>query len=154
MKITVTRGSGSGLTPLAAFDDALRDAGISDFNLIQLSSVIPYNAEIVVERYVPSALDLGCRLYVVLARKEATLPGSVAWAGLAWAQSSVTGLGVFAEFGALAESDLVSYLENSLQSMSRNRNDLGRWGLETKSAQCVDHPVSSIVAAVYAVDTW
>jgi arginine decarboxylase len=40
MRIYVTTGKGEGPTPLAAFDAALIDAGIPNYNLIYLSSVI------------------------------------------------------------------------------------------------------------------
>jgi arginine decarboxylase len=39
--IQVTTGTGEGPTPLAAFDAALLDAGVANYNLICLSSVIP-----------------------------------------------------------------------------------------------------------------
>ncbi len=45
MKIKVTYGIGEGATKLAAFDRALFDAGIANYNLIKLSSVIPENSE-------------------------------------------------------------------------------------------------------------
>lgn len=45
--IRVSRGAGTGLTRLAAFDHALRIAGVADFNLVRLSSVIPPGAEVV-----------------------------------------------------------------------------------------------------------
>jgi len=39
--VLLTSGSAVGKTPLNAFDNALRNAGIADFNLIKVSSVIP-----------------------------------------------------------------------------------------------------------------
>ena len=44
--IRVTAGSGKGRTALAAFDSALRAAGVADHNLVRLSSVIPAKASI------------------------------------------------------------------------------------------------------------
>ena len=41
MKIIVTSGTGEGPTSLAAFDAALLDAGVANYNLICLSSIIP-----------------------------------------------------------------------------------------------------------------
>ena len=38
LDISITSGLGQGPTTLAAFDAALRDAGIANFNLIRLSS--------------------------------------------------------------------------------------------------------------------
>ena len=50
MKIKVTYGTGEGLTKLAAFDRALFNAGIANYNLIKLSSVIPKNSEVLIEK--------------------------------------------------------------------------------------------------------
>ena len=41
LDITVRSGSGTGRTLLSAFDNALQGAGVADFNLVTLSSVIP-----------------------------------------------------------------------------------------------------------------
>ena len=37
----VVSGMGEGKYPLLAFDNALRDAGIGDFNLVKVSSILP-----------------------------------------------------------------------------------------------------------------
>lgn len=39
--VYLTSGSATGGTGLNAFDNALRDAGITDFNLIEISSIVP-----------------------------------------------------------------------------------------------------------------
>lgn len=39
--VILTAGSGRGNTPLTAFDAALRSAGIADFNLIKVTSIVP-----------------------------------------------------------------------------------------------------------------
>lgn len=39
--VALTHGSGTGGSPLNAFDNALRDGGIADFNLIKVSSIVP-----------------------------------------------------------------------------------------------------------------
>lgn len=39
--VLLTSGSAVGKTPLNAFDNALRDAGVADFNLIKVSSIVP-----------------------------------------------------------------------------------------------------------------
>lgn len=44
--VILTAGSGIGSTPLRAFDAALLNAGIGDFNLVQVSSIAPAGAEI------------------------------------------------------------------------------------------------------------
>jgi len=44
--VILTAGSGTSSTPLGAFDAALLDAGIGDFNLIQVSSIVPAGADV------------------------------------------------------------------------------------------------------------
>jgi arginine decarboxylase len=41
----LTAGSGKGKYPLIAFDNALRDAKISDYNLLKVSSILPKGAK-------------------------------------------------------------------------------------------------------------
>jgi pyruvoyl-dependent arginine decarboxylase len=41
MKIKIASGVGTGPTTLAAFDAALNHAGVANYNIIKLSSVIP-----------------------------------------------------------------------------------------------------------------
>ena len=46
MKVVLCTTVGTGRTELSAFDDALVQAGIGDYNLVQLSSVIPRGADL------------------------------------------------------------------------------------------------------------
>src|SRR5689334_23537893 len=91
MKITITTGTGEGPTPLAAFDQALLDAGVANYNLIYLSSIIPPNS--VIERgcYVTPPDEYGHRLYLVMASQRVEEPGTSAWAGIGWTQESQSG---------------------------------------------------------------
>lgn len=45
-RVILTAGKGIGSTPLTAFDAALLDAGIGDFNLVQVSSIVPADAQV------------------------------------------------------------------------------------------------------------
>src|ERR1035441_9431774 len=101
LRIPVTTGTGSGPTPIAAFDAALLDSGIGNFNLIRLSSVIPPLS--VVEMASGPIAPLGRwgdRLYVVYAHRGASEPGHTAWAGIGWVQNANTGAGLFVEHDA------------------------------------------------------
>ena len=51
MTIYIASGVGIGKTPLSAFDAALKDAGVYNFNLITLSSVIPPKSVIKLRKY-------------------------------------------------------------------------------------------------------
>ncbi len=46
IEIMVIEGHGEGGTELSAFDSALCDAGVGDYNLIYLSSVVPVGATV------------------------------------------------------------------------------------------------------------
>ena len=38
---TIVSGVGKGLTSLSAFDNALLNAGVGDYNLVKVSSILP-----------------------------------------------------------------------------------------------------------------
>src|SRR5579884_3429211 len=101
MKIYLSTGLGNGPTKLAAFDAALSDAGVANYNLLRLSSVIPPKADI---KEFPDGLpadlrpgEWGDRLYVVMAEKRVDTPNVEAWAGIGWVQDKETGKGLFVE---------------------------------------------------------
>lgn len=150
--IWVSRGTGSGPTRLAAFDRALQDAGLANYNLIRLSSMIPPDA---VVREVPTldstAGTHGDVAYCVYADAYATTPGEQAWAGIAWAhQHDDTGGGLFVEQTASSEAMVRRDLASTLRAMSLSRGDTYRLaGQMLSSAVCVDQPVCAVVVATY-----
>lgn len=46
LEIVVTSGTGEAPSELAAFDAALHQAGVANFNLIRLSSLIPPGSQV------------------------------------------------------------------------------------------------------------
>src|SRR6476619_4400762 len=95
LDITIRSGSGSGRTLLSAFDHALQQAGVADFNLVTLSSIIPTGSRI---RSVDATLPggHGDLLFCVRAQAFAEQAGDIAWAGLGWCVDE-TGGGLFVE---------------------------------------------------------
>ena len=155
MRIHLSSGIGSGPTELAAFDAALSDAGVANFNLLCLSSVIPPHAQIVRERHQASPDDYGRRLYVVLSQMRESTPGRTAHAGIGWVQDEASGRGLFVELhdgvGARLEHDLCATLE----AMRASRDiRYGAVHTEIARATCVDRPVCALVVAVYACEPW
>jgi arginine decarboxylase len=150
--ICVSQGTGSGPTRLAAFDRALQDAGLANYNLIRLSSMIPPDT---VVREVPSldsaAGTHGDVAYCVYADAYASTPGEEAWAGIAWAlHHDNTGAGIFVEQTASSEAMVRRDLTSTLQSMSLSRGDNYRLaGQLLSSAVCVKEPVCAVVVATY-----
>jgi arginine decarboxylase len=153
LPIGVRSASGRGSTLLSAFDAALLGAGVANYNLVRLSSVIPRQA--VIEREpAPLVGNHGDRLYCVYAAAYAEQPGASAWAGVGWVRDE-TGRGLFVEHETGSEEQLVELLHLSLADLSRNRG--GGYGpVETAvaSAHYEDQPACALVLASYAVASW
>jgi arginine decarboxylase len=97
--IRVAWGSGVGPTAMASFDAALADAGVCDYNLVTLSSVVPAGATVEAVGTAPDLGPAGEALYCVQARRTlepaADGPARVA---LGWAREA-DGRGLFYEAG-------------------------------------------------------
>ena len=155
--IRVSRGAGSGPTRLAAFDAALHAAGVADYNIVRLSSVIPPHA--VVREVGEDDQVRGARgdvAYCVYAAAYASTPGEQAWAGMAWAaHMDGSGAGLFVEHTAASEFTVRRDLNATLETMSSNRGRTYQVaGQIVSSAICVDHPVCAVVVANYGTAAW
>jgi arginine decarboxylase len=155
MQITIATGTGQGPTPLAAFDAALRDAGVANYNLIYLSSVIPTESVIQRAKYVTPIADYGYRLYLVMARQDAQTVGEMAWAGLGWTQEQETGRGLFAELHGMSRSQVERDIHTTLDSMIVGR-PLRYGGIESElvGIECRGEPVCALAIAVYQSEEW
>lgn len=155
MRIRIASAVGRGPTPLAAFDAALRNAGVENYNLIPLSSVIPTGAELERGRIFTPASEYGHRLYVVMARHEATRVGDEAWAGLGWTQEADSGRGLFVELHGSSRRVVESEIESTLESMKRDRPyEYGKNETEIAGGVCAGEPTCALVIAVYASEGW
>ena len=155
MHIKITSAAASGPTPLAAFDAALQKAGIENYNLIPLSSVIPPNAELERVRVSTPPSEYGHRLYVVMARHEANVVGEEAWAGLGWTQEPETGRGLFVELHGSSRRSVETAIESTLDSMKQSRHyEYGKNESEITGIVCEGDPVCALVIAVYAGEGW
>ncbi len=155
--LTIRISSGTGYTRLAAFDAALRSAGVADFNLIRLSSVIPPRSTVVcVEGPQQLRGGHGDRLYCVYAEAFASTPLEQAWAGVAWSRrNDDSGDGLFVEHAGSSETTVRHDLRVSLAELSRGRGDeFTAAGDVVSSAECVDHPVCAVVIATYSTASW
>ncbi len=155
--IRISRGVGVGPTRLSAFDAALLTAGVADYNLIRLSSVIPPGA-VVCE--VPGDQQIkgehGDALYCVYAAAWASTPGEQAWAGVAWAtRPDGSGSGLFVEHEGSSEATVAGDLYATLESMIASRREHYEIaGMVMSSAECVDHPVCAMTMATYRAQGW
>ncbi len=157
MIIKVSAGIGIGPTQLSAFDSALNDAGVANYNLIRLSSVIPPKSEIQVSKQSLTNLpgQWGDRLYVVMAEQRAHIPNEEAWAGIGWVQDKKTGKGLFVEHEGSSEKSVRNDITQSLEALMATRNvDFGKINMEVVGTTCKHLPVCAMVVAVYQASDW
>ena len=154
-RIVLAQGTRCGPTELAAFDAALRDAGVANYNLLCLSSVIPPGSCLERARWVTPAEHWGQRLYVVLSQVRSAQPGETVHAGIGWVQHAVGGHGLFVELHDTDRARLRDNLAATLAAMQRGRGiELGTVHTEIASATCEHEPVCALVVAVYAPQAW
>lgn len=146
--IRIVWGTGTGPTALASYDAALAEAGVENYNLVTVSSIVP--ADVSVEP-VGTASDLGPaggRLTVVAARSTVggdDPPGVRGTAGLAWAVGP--GPGLFYEVGGrIDEAECRRRLEEGLAAGCRLRE----WTFETTDERLasVEAPAEGFATAV------
>lgn len=155
MKIKVISAVGRGPTPLGAFDDALRNAGVENYNLIPLSSVIPTGATIERTRYSTPPDEYGHRLYVVMSSETATELGTEAWAGLGWTQEPESGRGLFVELHASSQRAVENAIDSTLGAMKASRPyEYGKNETEIVGGVCEGDPVCALSIAIYASEPW
>jgi arginine decarboxylase len=147
MKIGIVWGKSEGKTLLSAFDMALNKAGIHNFNLIPLSSVIPKNSIIEEVGKAHLSKEIGDILYVVSASFSSKKPNAVISAGLGWVQTEQGGLFIESK-GEFSQEDCEEEIRVGLTEMLEARG----WHGEIK-VKIISHRVEEIanvtVAAVY-----
>lgn len=156
MHIQISEGVGIGLTELAAFDQALVNAGVANFNLIYLSSVLPpdSNVEIAKTPWAPKG-GWGDRLYVVMAQKRTSQRNQEAWAGIGWMQDAKTNQGLLVEHEGHSETEVRADIQNSLAGLARNRNmEFGESKMHVVGIKCTDLPICALVVAVFESSAW
>jgi arginine decarboxylase len=154
--INVTWGIGEGDTGLAAFDAALFDAGIANYNLLMLSSVIPEGFEPEIGKVDLNSQGFGHRLYVVMASERQLEVGCGAWAGLGWVITEAEPKrGLFVEHHGHDEKEVIELITKSLNSMVKYRPEkFGPVQYKVIGTKCEDRPVCALVAAVYQSEEW
>lgn len=159
MKIYITKTIGEGLTCLSAFDNALYKAGLGNSNLIELSSVIPKDAEVMVMdgKIAENEKNIGNRAYVVISHIESDQVGQTISAGLGWTYSSKEKHGLFVEHQAFANPRRIQMLiDNSLTSMIgyRGNSVFDESGSQISTVTCEKNPVCALSVALYKTEDW
>lgn len=165
MKVALVKGVGKGQTKLSAFDNALQTVGVSNYNLIVLSSVIPPHTTVErLERYHTPDEEWGHKLYVVKAEERSDIKGDAIACGIGWYQiedEDNRGLFVEHETVGVNEEEVRNKVEqdirNSLSDLCSFRNipfDPDKVNVELCSAVVVDVPICVLTLAVYQSEGW
>jgi arginine decarboxylase len=170
MEIAVAAGVGRGPTELSALDAALAGAGVANYNLVTVSSVVPADAQVRVVDRVPDRGPAGHALTVVLAETtapptetvdpdataapvdpDATEPDLVA--GLGWATGP--GPGLFYE----ATGDDPGTVREQLRRGLAAGGELREWALPDRETHLAagrrlpDAHVAAVTVAAYGTAT-
>jgi arginine decarboxylase len=159
MELHITNGIGTGPTQLAAFDAALYNCGIANYNLLRLSSVIPPQSTVIQHDKGMDGVQMpgtwGDRLYVVMAEQRTEEIGSEVWAGIGWVQDPETHKGLFVEHEGTSEEKVRQDITDSLNALMVTRNiDFSPINMKVIGAKCEDKPTCAMVVAVYQASDW
>jgi arginine decarboxylase len=156
--IRIVWGEGTGPTALSAYDAALADAGLHNYNLVTVSSVIPAGAPLAVAETAPDLGPAGERLAIIESRgtvspattnRDADADASTAGravAALAWARDD-EGRGLFYEASGTDPQHVRAVAEQGLQRGS----ELREWSLGDRETVVRTTPARSEAHACVVV---
>lgn len=164
MDIFIISSEGTGSTMLSAFDSALIAAGVHNYNLILLSSVIPANAAVIsVDKYTRNdKSEHGHKLYVVQSRSVSEKKGNFVGASVGWYMME-SGGGFFVEHHHedISESAVKKKLEEltmlSLSDLLTHRNlpfNPSQVNIKTSTTKVGELPTCALVTAIYQSEDW
>ena len=149
--IRVVWGTATALTAMGSYDGALAAAGIENYNLVQVSSVVPAGASVAAVGTAPDLGPAGERLTVVEARATvAPDEAGPACAGLGWALEE-SGRGIFYEASG-TEPDAV---RDAVREGRATGERLREWSFSARDERFAtleapdDAHTTAVVAAVY-----
>ncbi|MEF8773886.1 MAG: pyruvoyl-dependent arginine decarboxylase [Halobacteriales archaeon] len=145
--VRIVRGAGTGPTALASYDAALAAAGVHDYNVVTVSSILPAGATVELTDTAPDLGPPGDRLMAVEARATASGPDRVA-AGLGWATGD--GAGVVYEADDGEERAVREQLRTGIDAATDMR-DRSFDEPEIRTATATADPGEYATAAVLAV---
>jgi arginine decarboxylase len=154
VEIIVTQGQGTGHTPTSAFDAALQNAGIADFNLVRMAGAIPPGSLLTATKYEAARGQWGNRLYAVLASGVVLVAQTEMWAGIGWIQAG-DGRGLLVRHTDPSQENVINEIQAALRDMAGTRKEkFGPIRYILQHARCVDDPACCLVAAVFRSEGW
>jgi arginine decarboxylase len=146
--IRVVWGTAAGPTALSSYDAGLAAAGVHNYNLVALSSVIPAGPDIELAGTAPDLGLPGEALEVVQSAATAP-PGERAAAGIGWARSD-SGPGIFYEVDGTDPDAVRAEIREGLAA----GRELRDWtfveeDIHVESVAPEDSHASAVVIAIY-----
>ncbi len=138
----LTQGCSEGLTPLTAFDNALRKAGIDNLNLVRVSSIVPKGARFGARPDLP----VGTVVPTVYVQIGSNVPGEIISAVIA-AGTGEHG-GVLMEYHHRGPGDDAERVATSMVEEGFARRG---WNLEEIRFATAEHKVDRLGCATAAV---
>jgi arginine decarboxylase len=163
MNIPIVLGKGEGQTLLSAFDAALKDCGVHNYNLIYLSSIIPPDSHVIqTDQFQAPAEQYGYKAYVIKAEERSNSIGTAIGAGLGWYQFE-DGRGVFVEHHVQANDEkrageiLQSSITKSIQDLCAFREipfqqDKAHSAVSITTVQ--NKPTCVLALTIYHTEAW
>lgn len=121
MNIKVLKSSGIGKTKKTAYDDALKNVNLHNYNIITLSSVIPPGSNIDITESFHCNFSVGDVIYAVQSKNFSSTNGSTIASGLAWCMEKNENGGIFLENKAPTKKHCEENLRDGIDEMKENR---------------------------------
>ncbi|WP_419421400.1 pyruvoyl-dependent arginine decarboxylase (plasmid) [Legionella sp. D16C41] len=157
MFIVITTAVGTGPTEIAAFDHALSLAGVNNYNLLCLSSVIPIKSKIIKQEGIITERlgSWGDRLYVVMAKEITNSVNEEVYAGIGWMQAE-DGRGLFVEHHGNSEASVKLDINDSLTALRKHRSHIifNEDQFVLQGARCNGSYTCALAIAIYQVSDW
>lgn len=155
LSIHLASGAAQGPTPQAAFDAALKDAGVTRCSRLRQSSLIPPYSTIVRAKHRTLPDDPDRQRYVVMSQMQQSRPGQHAHAGLGWVQRGDDGRGLFIDLHDDVRERLERDLHAAFGAIAHFR-DAAYGPVQTAFASrlCNGLPVCALVVAACAYEPW
>lgn len=144
--ISLVKGTGEGVTPLNAFDKALLNAGIGNFNLIKVSSIIPPQAKLTTLPDIPE----GSLVPSVYSYVTSDIPGEVISASIGGGISE-EGVGLLYEFSHKGSAEVA---EEIVRKMIEEGFKMRGLTIKEMHIVSTEHKVERIGCAVCAAVLW
>ncbi|MBI2914444.1 MAG: arginine decarboxylase, pyruvoyl-dependent [Firmicutes bacterium] len=147
-RFTLIAGAGEGPTPLNAFDSALLDAGIGNYNLVRVSSIVPPGASFV-ETPSKLAIPLGALVPTAYGSFTSDKPGTVIAAAIAVGLSN--GLGIIMEHKGESSKNAI---ERAIEAMVEQAFVLRNADLRELKIRSVEHVVRDVGCVFAGAVLW